>query len=353
MAPMLGTFPNWLQILTRTLQAQGRDLPAALRAAGVELPDGAGDDDTQARLPVSLTRPIWEAADALSGDPVLGLSMLRHVDFTDFGELGVVLAAGGSLSDMMERVQRFHRLLTDALDYRIDKQGDTLIVAIQRSSSVHWRADEFAAGLVTALLRHRLKPPVQPTRVQLAFDNPAGRTAYERYFGCPIEMNAAETTLRFPLVETGSTGAGARLAQAFEPILENQLAQLSDNRSWSRQVGTLLAGHLARERGATEFALEDAAQALHLSARTLQRHLAKEGKSFRDVADDVRRDLVEKWLSRRGDLAHMRSITELALQLGFSSSSAFNRAFKRWFGMAPIDALRKQEEAARPPHKRA
>lgn len=342
---MLGTIPNWLQILDRTLQAQGRlglDLSAVLQSAGVVLPQGAAGE-VAARLPVAATRPIWSAADTLANDPVLGLSMLKHVDFTDFGELGVVLAAGGSLPEVVERLQRFHRLLTDALSYDVKQTADAVTVVIHAVAGTHWRAEEFAAGLVAALLRYRLRPAVRPKRVQLAFDNPDGRAAYERYFGCPVIMRAAQTELSFPMVETGGLGASARLAQAFEPILEDQLAQLGDAAPWSRKVAALCAAYCAQPRVEVDFTLDAAARALHTSARTLQRHLGNEGRSFRDVMDDTRRELVEKWLDRRGDLAHMRSLTELALQLGFSSSSAFNRAFKRWFGVAPGDAVKRQE----------
>lgn len=342
---MLGTFPNWLQILDRTLQAQGRqgcDLSAALHAADVALPQGATGEVVE-RLPVAVTRKVWAAADALAGDPVLGLTMLKHVDFTDFGELGVVLAAGGSLPEVTDRIQRFHRLLTDALTYRVSQDAGTLSIVIHASAGTHWRAEEFAAALVAALLRYRLRPAVRPSRVQLAFDNPAGLAIYERYYGCPVVMRAAETELSFPMVETGGLGASARLAQAFEPILEDQLAQLGDAAPWSRKVAALCAAYFAQLRHEADFTLDDAAQSLHTSARTLQRHLGHEGRSFRDVMDDTRRELVEKWLARRGELAHMRSLTELALQLGFSSSSAFNRAFRRWFGEAPGDAVKRQE----------
>ncbi|HQX90598.1 MAG TPA: helix-turn-helix domain-containing protein, partial [Moraxellaceae bacterium] len=55
--------------------------------------------------------------------------------------------------------------------------------------------------------------------------------------------------------------------------------------------------------------------------------------------DDIRRELARQWLSaRQGNKA--RNMTELALILGFSSSSAFSRAFRRWFDMTPMQAAR-------------
>jgi hypothetical protein len=57
---MLGTFHNWIRILERALAARGQDLPAALAAAGIELPGPEAG-----RLPIELSRRIWQvAADA-------------------------------------------------------------------------------------------------------------------------------------------------------------------------------------------------------------------------------------------------------------------------------------------------
>lgn len=328
---MLGTFHNWMLILERTLQARGQDLQAGLRAAGIELPQGEGG-----RLPIELTRRIWQVAEELSGDPVLGLSMLAYVDPVDFGELGVVMVAGGSLPEVMQRIARFHRLLTDAMHYEIEEGEDSLSVTIHTNFDPHWRAVEFTAGLILGLLRLRLNPPPDALSLALGFRNPAGQAAYERYFACPVEQDAAATTLVLPLAPYRQAPHGSEVARQFEPLLEQRLARLEDEAGWSRKVARLIRERLAEG----EPNLAGIAACLNVSTRSLQRHLGSEGKTFQEVLDDTRRELARQWLS--GSAGKLRSLTELALLLGFSSSSAFSRAFRRWFDMTPGQAAKEQ-----------
>jgi AraC-like DNA-binding protein len=329
---MLGTFHNWLRILDRALKTRGRDLPAALAAAGIELPGPEAG-----RLPIELTRRIWQVAQETSGDPVLGLSLLGHIDPVDFGELGVVMVAGGSLPEVLQRVARFHRLLTDALHYEITEEGDELTLTIHTHFDPHWRAVEFTAGLLVGLLRLRLNPPPDPLYVSLAFSNPAGQAAYEAYFACPVEQDAAVTRVVLPLGPYREAPAGAEVARQFEPLLEQRLASLESEASWSART----AAQVRRRLAEGEPTLAEIAHGLHVSTRSLQRHLGGEGKRFQEILDEVRRDLARQWLS--GSAGKLRSLTELALLLGFSSSSAFSRAFRRWFGMTPGQAARERQ----------
>ena len=76
--------------------------------------------------------------------------------------------------------------------------------------------------------------------------------------------------------------------------------------------------------------MEAVARALHMSVRTLQRRLVASGVTFREVADAVRMQLAEEYLSDRAV-----STAEVAFLLGFSDQTAFNRAFRRWTGQSP------------------
>ena len=76
-----------------------------------------------------------------------------------------------------------------------------------------------------------------------------------------------------------------------------------------RRLHRTLAGSL--ESGPLE--LDAAAKQLYMSPRTLQRRLAEEGSTFRDVLDSLRRDVALEHL-RHKDLA----IAEVAHLTGFS-----------------------------------
>jgi AraC-like DNA-binding protein len=66
--------------------------------------------------------------------------------------------------------------------------------------------------------------------------------------------------------------------------------------------------------------LDDAARALHLSARTLHRRLHEEGSSFRAIKDALRRDVARARLEKT-----TQPVAKTAADLGYSEPSAFFR----------------------------
>jgi len=82
--------------------------------------------------------------------------------------------------------------------------------------------------------------------------------------------------------------------------------------------------------------LSSTAQALHLSVSALQRHLVSEGTTFQSLKDELRRDMAIHRLAT-SDV----TLGVLALELGFSDSAAFQRAFKSWTG-SPAGAYRRR-----------
>ena len=80
----------------------------------------------------------------------------------------------------------------------------------------------------------------------------------------------------------------------------------------------------------TQPSLDEAADRLHMSPRTLHRRLEEEGTSFRAIKDGLRRDLAISQLSHSD-----KSVLDIALDLGFAEASAFHRAFKKWTGARP------------------
>ena len=71
------------------------------------------------------------------------------------------------------------------------------------------------------------------------------------------------------------------------------------------------------------------AQRLHMSVSALQRHLATEGTSFQALKDQLRRDMAIVRLT-----SSEASLIAIAADLGFTDSTAFQRAFKVWTGSA-------------------
>jgi AraC-like DNA-binding protein len=69
-----------------------------------------------------------------------------------------------------------------------------------------------------------------------------------------------------------------------------------------------------------------------MSERTLHRRLRELGRTFQEVLDAFRESEAERLL-----VSGRPSLAEVALRLGFSDQSAWNRAFRRWKGTSPTE----------------
>ncbi len=84
--------------------------------------------------------------------------------------------------------------------------------------------------------------------------------------------------------------------------------------------------------------LDQMAESLHMSSRTLKRRLQQRGTSFQDLLDLVRMGQAKRLLFETS-----QSIDAIASTLGYSDASNFSRAFKRKEGVTPA-VYRRQKQ---------
>lgn len=323
---MHGTFSNWLAMVRRTLAEEGVDLTAELARRGVHDLPPAGD-----RLPPRLVRAVWQVVDDATRRPAFGLAMLDGATFADFDELGVALVATGSLDEMIDRVVAYHELLTGTITVQRHDEGGLVGVRLPDRDGVSWRVHEFAAAVIVRVVRARFGRDAGPRRVALAYRNPAAAQTYARYFRVPVATGCAATTLFFDPSASSRPVGTLRVSERLEGLLADELRALHRGMPFSTRVEREVAAAL----GDGVPTLDQVARACNMSVRTLQRRLADEGRSFSEIVEDARRSLAREWVD--GDAL---SLTEIAYLLGFATSSAFTRAYRRWYGEAPSDARR-------------
>jgi AraC-like DNA-binding protein len=76
--------------------------------------------------------------------------------------------------------------------------------------------------------------------------------------------------------------------------------------------------------------IEEAASALNLTPRSLQRKLLQESTTFRDIAGEIRKEIAFQLMENPA--IHISEISDI---LGYSDPSAFRKAFKSWTNSAP------------------
>jgi AraC-like DNA-binding protein len=318
---------SWTRALRKQLDALGLDSDALCREAGL---DPQLMDDPDARYPLSATTRLWEVALKASGDPAIGLRVSRFVSPTTFHALGYALVASGSLREVFERIVRYHQMVSDALELELTLRDDRycfhLKVPAGSPSPAYEAIDAFAAIYVRTC-RNRLGRDYAPLAVYLRRPEPADPKQWHTVFRAPIFFAADEDRLEFAISDFDShlDDANPQLAEPNEAALNRAPVQLQPL-TWERKVRSAIEAQLPEG----EPSADRIAQALHLSLRNLQRHLADEGCRFDTLLNECRENLA---------LLHLRdpqcSLSEISYLLGFEDTSSFSRAFKRWTGMTP------------------
>jgi AraC-like DNA-binding protein len=175
-----------------------------------------------------------------------------------------------------------------------------------------------------------------PREVWFQHAPPENTSEHRRIFRAPVRFAQVSNELFFhrSLLDVPIARADLGLCTVLDRHAEELLAKFSAQgrpQNVVDQVRQILSIAL---RGGDP-GLEASARQLRMSARTLQRKLNEKGTSHQDLLDEMRRELSMRYL-QEPEVA----ICEVAYLLGFSESSAFHRAFRRWTGTTPRDYRR-------------
>ncbi|MGE4404573.1 helix-turn-helix transcriptional regulator [Pseudomonas sp.] len=88
--------------------------------------------------------------------------------------------------------------------------------------------------------------------------------------------------------------------------------------------------HIRQRLVLGEPGLEDIAEQIGMTSWSLQRRLREQGLTFSALVDKQRQEMATYYMRQQ-----QLPISELAPLLGYSETSAFSRAFRRWFGVSP------------------
>ena len=168
---------------------------------------------------------------------------------------------------------------------------------------------------------------ISPIRVE--FVQPRGHVKkIERHFGCPMLCGAKRNAIVFRAAdaERPLVTRNAELLGVLAPQLEKDLNDGNADEDFMERVRVAIQQKLTGHRPT----MEEIADALHVSPRTLQRRLQEEGSSFQKVLEEARHQLARHYLNNS-----VLELNEAAYLLGYNDANSFGRAFRGWEGVPP------------------
>lgn len=305
---------------------QGWDINGILEAAEIS-PFLLGDDRsriTDDQL-VRLVQAMWRSTD----DELLGLGT-HPLPRGTFRLLCYALLGSGDLGEALARVRGFLRA-APAIPLTVESDDKTTALVLDARPSGNPAHLLILIGLAAAhrVFSWMLDRNLKLVHVTLPFSTPEDLEDLRYAFDAAVVFDAPKASivfanrwLSYPLVRDQ--------ADIEEFVNNSPRAILRPPRyrsTFADQVRRLVDRGLRRGDALDAASV---AEQLAVSQQTMRRRLAKQDTSFRQLSEEVRRDVAVTAL-----VAGRESIAELAARLGYSEPSAFSRAFRGWTGSAP------------------
>ncbi len=235
--------------------------------------------------------------------PDIGKALANLIDYLDLQDQG-----GTAFLTIIDEIA--------SLGYKIHQTGvESLDQAYDLS---------IAAGC--NIMRNLCGPRWNPDRVFLSRSQPDDLEPYEDFFKAPLHFDADQNAMEFP------TCLLSREVPSADPLLYQHLVKEANALRIRHPVDLtgelravlyrcLLEGELSAIQVAKQFGMDK---------RAVSRWLHAEGTTYRDELNTVRSAVSRQLLSSTSI-----AVTEIATLLGYSETSVFSRAFKRWSGKSP------------------
>lgn len=302
-------------------------------------------DDAGLRTPHAGHRLFWQAVEEVTGDADCALRIGEHLPVFRGQVLDYLFLSSPTFGDGLKRAQRYQRLLSDAVDSRLELNAGECCLAFgsidgagSAGHAVPRQSVECVAIGLVKFFQHITEGAFAPLKITFRHACGATPADYRRVFGCEVELGAAENRVYFdPLVlARPSPHAEPELLRLHEQVASERVAEL-ERRDLVAEVKRIIGESL--EEG--EVSLEQIATRLGIKPRALRTKLDEAGTSFNQVLADYRCRLAKQLLARTDE-----SIDQVVYLTGFSEPSTFYRAFKRWTDETPVEYRRRKQEAA-------
>ncbi len=265
---------------------------------------------------------LWQEMENRIEDPCFGLAAGTCWHPSHFGIMGYAMLVSTSLRITLERLIRFHRVISDVNFGKLyeDEPGEALIFTlcnVDGNPYSHAREDAALAWLMS-ILRINFQSEFTAFAVNFTHHAPECIGKYYEFFKSPVNFNSPVSSLVLPLniVE---------LASFNDQLMTKYLTSRDDDDLLIR-VKKCIVEHLPSGNATVDNIASD----LFYSSRKFQRLLQQEGTSFLALLNDTRMQLAKEYVHKKN-----ADMTEIAFLLGFSELSAFSRSFKRWTGKSP------------------
>ncbi len=314
--------------VTATLERRGFTAERMLEQAKLPMWHYCDPEDL---IPTQHIQALMDHAARSLGSPTFGLEVATDNELATLGTYGRLVANAPTVHHAFQTSCRLLHLHTSAARNWLAETDEEVWFcrsSFQGPEVGRWQMEQYVVARLVEQVRLGAGPSWCPAKVCLQTRRTLEPEVREALGDPEIRSGQKFTAIAVPralLVQPLR-----RRGTAPADVGATAQSRLRRSAPASSFVDTLrqLAGSLLKEEGPPR--IEAMAGIAGLSVRSLQRRLAKENLSHFQIVDQARYQAATRLLEE----SEIR-ITDIAMDLGYTDSAHFTRAFRRWSGVTP------------------
>ncbi|MEY8247703.1 MAG: AraC family transcriptional regulator ligand-binding domain-containing protein [Bermanella sp.] len=316
----------------KAMQACHIDGSKALQACAIDPSEIKGH---HARISALKLVRILDYCIEKSGSNDFSVQVAKQFHPGMFGVLGYALTSSETVQSALMRMVKYQRLITNTCHFSVSENPSELVFSLEVLNYQETQRPVLSAALIETLIasivqlsRSLTDQVLTPKKVLFCHPQPAHDTQYLRdFFQCELayDQPCNQIVLELQQANIQLLGANALVSQTLENLLNKSLSLVNKD-DLNHVISTKICEALAQ--GAPS--QTDIAKQLNMSLRNLQRKLHDQGTSYKIILENTRKKLALDYMQQ----THL-SLNEISYLVGFSNTSNFNRAFKRWTELTP------------------
>ncbi|MEJ8473350.1 AraC family transcriptional regulator [Roseibium algae] len=314
-------------VLGELASQHGVNWTELLKSAGMTEDDCS---DSEGRVDARSCLEVFELFATAAGNDALTFDVFSQSPVSYGSIFEYLFLCAATLREGMKNWARFHQTRSNCLNfgYRETDQFGMLNFSLPDHLGPQSQFLFASLGFLCSRIERTTGEDPILFQLEIAAKRPKKASKFQARHGNRITFDADESRILVPsrFLDRIPEGADPSLFRIIEIAALQELTQMDQVESQT----SIIAAKISQGLRAGDCSMDYVASAMAMSHRSLQRTLESEGTSYRKVLDDVRRSIAHRHLVDTD-----RPMKEIAFLLGFSEVSAFSRAVRNWFGVAP------------------
>lgn len=273
-------------------------------------------------------KSIAYCQDNYQDDKPFSLEVVRHTTLTNHGLLSLASMCAPTYQAALELIQEYSCLILPVISFSLHTENNKPFVRIQSTIMIPDIQDTLMEIVLGFFYAGKILTGIPPRHITLAHTPHSPVQYYEDFWNCQVLINQPHYELHIEPHILGTVPPTVN-HENFE-ILKRQLREQFDADTKISKLRLQIEKQLFATDNGEFFSLEQMADKLNVSPRTLRRKLEKENCTYKQLVNEIRQKIAQQQL-KNPDLP----VGNISRNLGFATEASFSRAFRKWTGLSP------------------